>query len=60
VIHHQKEQLQAHEQEENEGNVEDERVIPPVVHHPSRFIATKIMLASKLGPQPLLTTLIIP
>jgi hypothetical protein len=58
VIHHQEEKLQAHEQEGEEGNAGNRRTIPPTMHHPSRFIASKITSASKLGPRPLLTTLI--
>ena len=59
MIHHQDEQLQVHEQEGEEGNAGDKRTLPPMVHHPNGFIAAKITSASKLGPRPLLTTLII-
>jgi hypothetical protein len=53
------ERLQAHEQKGQEGNSGDRRTTPPTAHHSSGFIATNITSASKLGPRPLLTSLII-
>ena len=54
------ERLQVHEQKGEDGNLGDGTMTPPTAHHSSGFIATKKTSASKPGPRPLLTSLIIP